>query len=145
MAERIASYVSIDGSAHACGVGACPCRVPTLSDPGETSGPWIDRIPPSRPSWRDRQYRELKKNFFSPPSKCPIDLFGPLANGRTLERLHVASLKASASIRSSLCKGLAFSLSASLISLHSTTAHRHCVAAALAERADTFKRAFAYQ
>ena len=29
-----------------------------------------------RPSWRDRQYRELKKLFFLPPSKCPIDLFG---------------------------------------------------------------------
>ena len=92
VAERIASYVSIDGSAHACGVGACPCRVPTLSDPGETSGPWIDRIPPSRPSWRDRQYRELKKYFFSPPSKCPIDLFGPLANGTELKRLHVVLL-----------------------------------------------------
>jgi len=24
--------------------------------------------------------RELKKIKFSPPSKCPIDLFGPLAN-----------------------------------------------------------------
>ena len=40
----------------------------------------------------DRQYRELKKYFFSPPSKCPIDLFGPLANGTELKRLHVVLL-----------------------------------------------------
>ena len=40
--------------------------------------------------WR-RHRRELKKIFFSPPSKCPIDLIGPLANGRILIRLHGAS------------------------------------------------------
>ena len=73
-------YVCTDGSARACGVGDNPCLVPTLGDPGETSGPRIDRIPSTRPSRRDRQYRELKKLFFSPPSKCPIDLFGPVAN-----------------------------------------------------------------
>ena len=61
---------------------------PTLSDPRETSGPRIDRIPSTRPSWRDRQYRELKKIIFSPPSKCTIDLFGPLANRTVLKRLH---------------------------------------------------------
>ena len=32
-----------------------------------------------RPSWRDRQYRELKKLLFSTPRKCPIDIFGLLA------------------------------------------------------------------
>ena len=32
-------YVSTDGSARACGVGDCPCLVPTLDDPRETSGP----------------------------------------------------------------------------------------------------------
>ena len=72
--------LAIDGSARACGIGDCPCLVSTLSDLGETSGPRIDRIPPTRPSWRDRQYRELKIIPFSAPSKCPIDLFGPVAN-----------------------------------------------------------------
>ena len=41
--------------------------------------------------WRDRQYRKLKKLFFSPLSKCPIDLFGPWANRTILRRLHGAS------------------------------------------------------
>ena len=59
----------------------------TQSDPRETSGPRNDRIPQSRPSWRDRQYRELKKLIFPAPRKCPIDLFGPVANGRILKRL----------------------------------------------------------
>ena len=77
--------------APACGVGACTCIVPTLGDPGETSGPRIDRIPPTRSPWRRRQYRELKKLFFLAPDKCPIDLFGPVANGRILKRLQVAS------------------------------------------------------
>ena len=80
MAERIASYVSTDGSARAYDVGACARLVPSLSAPRETWGPRIDRIPSTQPSWRDRQYRELKKLFFSPPSKCPIDLFRPVAN-----------------------------------------------------------------
>ena len=81
-------YVCTDGSARACGVGDNPCLVPTLGDPGETSGPRIDRIPSTRPPWWRRQYRELKKLIFSAPSKCPIDLFGPVANGRILKRLH---------------------------------------------------------
>ena len=46
--------------------------------------------PPTRPSWRDRQYRELKKSLFSPPSKCTIDLFGPLSNRMIFKQLHVA-------------------------------------------------------
>ena len=83
-------YASTDGSARACGVGDYPCLQPTLGDPGETSGPRIDRIPPTRPPWRRRQYRELKKLIFSPPRKCPIDLFGLVANGTVLERLHNA-------------------------------------------------------
>ena len=33
--------------------------------------------------------RELKKLFFSAPSKRPIDLFGPVANGTILKRLQV--------------------------------------------------------
>ena len=81
-------YVCTDGSRRACGVGACARLLPTKSDPRETSGPRTDRIPSTWPSWRDRQYRELKKIFFSPPSKCPIDLFEPLANGTILKRLH---------------------------------------------------------
>ena len=84
-------YISTDGSARACGVGDCTCPIPTKSDFRETSGPRIDGIPPTRPSWRDCQYRELKKIFFSPPSKCPIDLFGPVSNRTILKRLHVAS------------------------------------------------------
>ena len=88
-------YVSTDGSRRACGVGACPRLLPTKSDPRETSGPQIDRIPSTRPSWWDRQYRELKKLFFSPPSKCPIDLFGPVANRAILKQLHVTSRSSS--------------------------------------------------
>ena len=82
-------YVCTDGSAHACGVGDCTCLLPTLGAFGETSGPRIDRIPPTRPPWWRRQYRELKKLFFSAPRKCPIDLFGPVANGTILKRLQV--------------------------------------------------------
>ena len=70
-------YISTDGSARACGVGVCPCTVMTSSDPRETSGPRIDRIQPARPSWRRRQFRELKKLIFSAPRKCPIALCGP--------------------------------------------------------------------
>ena len=81
------SYVCTDGNRRTCAVGDCPCLVPTLGDPGETSGPRIDRIPPTRPPWWRRQYRELKKIFFSPPSMCPIDLFGPVANRTVLKRL----------------------------------------------------------
>ena len=63
----------------------------TLDDLGETAGPRIDRFPSTRPPWWRRQYRELKKLIFLAPSKCPIDLFGPLANGRILKRLHAGS------------------------------------------------------
>ena len=73
-------YVCTDGSRRACGVGDCPRLVPTPGASRETSGPRIHRIPPTRQSYWDRQYRELKKLIFSSPSKCPIDLFGPLAN-----------------------------------------------------------------
>jgi len=40
--------LAIDGSARACGVGACACIVPTLGDPRETSWAGIDRIQPAR-------------------------------------------------------------------------------------------------
>ena len=33
--------------------------------------------------------RELKKFSFPAPSTCPIDLFGLVANGTVLKRLHV--------------------------------------------------------
>ena len=89
-AKDLYSFVSTDGSARACGVGVCARLVPTLSGPRDTSGPGIDRIPPTRPPWWRRQYRELKNYFFSPPRKCPIDLFGPVANRTILEKLHVA-------------------------------------------------------
>ena len=84
-------YVCTDGSRRACGVGACARLVATLGGLGETSGPRIDRFPPTRPPWWDRQYRELKKLIFSAPRKCPIGLFGPLAHGTILERLHARS------------------------------------------------------
>ena len=78
-------YVCTDGSRRACGVGDCPCLVPTLGDLGETSGPRIDRIPPTRPPWRRRQYRDIKKLIFLARSMCPIDRFGPLANRKVLK------------------------------------------------------------
>ena len=53
------------------------------------------RTTSTRPSWWDRQYRELKKLFFSPPSKCAIDLFGPVANRAILRQLHVTSRSSS--------------------------------------------------
>ena len=92
-------YVCTDGSRRACGVGACARLVATLGAPRETSGPRIDRFPPTRPPWCRRQYRELNKLFFSAPSKCPIDLFGPVANRTALKRLQarVPSLLASVS------------------------------------------------
>ena len=93
--ERIALYVYIDGSARAFSVGACPCLASILSDLRETSGPRIDRIQSARPSWRDRQYRELKKVFFFAPSKCRIDLSGPWANRTLRKRLHGAALRIS--------------------------------------------------
>ena len=80
-------YVCTDGSRRACGVGACARLVATLGAPRETSGPRIDRFPPTRPPWRRRQFRELKKLIFLAPSKCPIDLFGLLANGTILKQL----------------------------------------------------------
>ncbi len=88
---RACLYVCTDGSRRACGVGACARLVATKSDPRETSGPRIDRIPPTRPSSRDRQYRELKKLIFSAPIKRPTDLFGPVANRTILKQLHARS------------------------------------------------------
>ena len=38
----------------------------------EATGPRIDRIPLARPPWWRRQYRELKKYFFSPPVSVPL-------------------------------------------------------------------------
>ena len=75
---------------RACGLGARARLVATLGGLRETSGPRIDGIPSTRPPWWRRQYRELKKIRFLTPSKCPIDLFGPVANGTILKRLHAA-------------------------------------------------------
>ena len=72
LAGDLYRYVSADGSARACGIGDCTCLVPTLCDPGETSGPRIDRFPSTRPPWWRRQYRELKKLFFRPPVSVPL-------------------------------------------------------------------------
>ena len=49
-------------------------------------------MPPTHPPWWRRQYRELKKLLFSRPSKCPIDLFGPVANGTILKQPQARSL-----------------------------------------------------
>ena len=95
-------YVCTDGSARACGVGDNPCLVPTLCDPGETSGPRIDRIPSTHPPWWRRQYRELKKLIFLAPSKCSIDLFGPVANRTMLKQMHVVRLLVSLHAASSI-------------------------------------------
>ena len=70
----------------ACAVGDCPRPVATPGDLGETSGPRIDWIPPTRPPWWRRQYRDIKKLIFSAPRKCPIAVFGPVANRTVLER-----------------------------------------------------------
>ena len=107
-------YVCTDGSRRACGVGACACIVQTLSELRETSGPRIDRIPLARPTPLARQYRELKKLIFLAPSKCPIDLFGPLAHGRILKRLHARS-----GLRASVLPALAGTRRASFCWTHS--------------------------
>ena len=62
----------------------------------ETSGPRIDRFPLARPPWPWAAGRpRIKKKEFSAPSTCPIDLFGPVANGTILKRLHAAFALAS--------------------------------------------------
>ena len=73
-------YVSTDGSGRARGIGAYLRLVPTLCDLRETSGPRIDRIPPTRPPWWRRQYRDIKKLMCSAHRKCPIGLCGPVSN-----------------------------------------------------------------
>ena len=89
---------SYSGSGGVGGVGDCTCKLATKSGPWETSGPQIDRIPSTRPSWRDRQYRELKKIiFFAPPVIVPlisldanvhISLTTTVRIGRRTLRLH---------------------------------------------------------
>ncbi len=81
-AQRTLGDVSYSRSG---GVGDCPRLIPTLGDPWETAGPRIDRIPLMRPPWWRRRYRELKI-FFSPPSKCRIDIIGLLANRTMFKR-----------------------------------------------------------
>ena len=66
-AQRTMGDESDVGSGGALGVGDYPCLVATIGDLGESPGPRIDRIPPTRPPWWRRQYRELKKLFFRPP------------------------------------------------------------------------------
>ena len=69
MVRELVDYAPSPG---ARGVGACARLLPTKSDPRETSGPQIDRIPSTRPSWRDRQYRELKKKKNRPPVSAQL-------------------------------------------------------------------------
>ena len=63
-------YITLE-SGGVGGVGDYPCLVPTLGNLGETSGPRIDRIPPTRPPWWRRQYRELNFFLFRPPISVP--------------------------------------------------------------------------
>ena len=91
-AEHLSSYVSTAGSAprmrrrRLSMSSTDPRRLPRdhraknrqdSTDAAVHAGPVISRI---------------KNYFFSPPRKCPIDLFGPVANGRILKRLHAASI-----------------------------------------------------
>ena len=85
IAQRTLGDVSYSGSG---GVGDCTRPVPTPRDLRGTSGPRIDRIPSTRPPWRDRQYRDIKKLIFLVPSKCPIDRFELVSNRTVLKRLH---------------------------------------------------------
>ena len=78
--------VSEAGSGGASGLADYTLLLPTLSDLRETSGPRIDSIPLARLT---TSAPRIKKLFFLPPSKCPIDLFGPVSNRTILKRLHV--------------------------------------------------------
>ena len=80
IAQRTMGDVSYSRSGGVGGAGDCARLLATLGDFGETSGPRIDRIPPTHPPRRRRQYRDIQKLIFLAASKCPIDLFGPLAN-----------------------------------------------------------------
>ena len=84
-------YVCTDGSRRACGVGACARLVATLGAPRETTGPRIDRFPPTRPSWWRRHYRDIQKLIFLAPRSRPICLLGPLTDRTMLKWLQVAS------------------------------------------------------
>jgi hypothetical protein len=72
IAQRTLGDISYTGSGGLGGTGDCTRPLPTKNDSRETSGPRIDRIPPTRPPWWRRQYRELKKNFFRPPGSVPL-------------------------------------------------------------------------
>ena len=87
---RTCSYVCVTGTHCVCGTGDCTRLAPTLSDPRETSGPRIDRIPLARLT---TSAPRIKKLFFSPSSKRSIDLFGPVSNRTILKQLHVVSQK----------------------------------------------------
>ncbi len=60
-------YVSTDGRARVCGVGACACKVTTSTDLREASGPRVDRIPLARPTTLARRHREINYFFFWAP------------------------------------------------------------------------------
>ena len=80
------SYVGSDGVG---GVGDCPRLIPTRKRPpgdlrATTRQDSTDAAVMVGPS-----ISRIKKILFSAPSTCPIDLFGPLANGKILKRLHV--------------------------------------------------------
>ena len=89
VARELVDYAPSPG---ACGVGDCARLLTTLGDPGETFGPRIDRIPQARPPCGvGGRAPRIKKIPFPAPSKCPIDLFGPVANRTILKRLHERS------------------------------------------------------
>ena len=81
------SFVCGGGSTRVYGVGDCTRLIPTLSVPQR------DLRTTNRPhSWTPARLTtsapRIKKIIFSPPSKRPIDLFGPVANRTILKQLH---------------------------------------------------------
>ena len=69
IAQRTLGDVSYSGSG---GVGDCPRLISTLGDPRETSGPRIDRIPLTRPSWWRRQLATQEIYCFWHPVRGPL-------------------------------------------------------------------------
>ena len=68
-AQRNLLILCTDGSRRARGVGDCPCLVPTVSDPGETSGPRIDRIPTDALAMAASSISRIKKIIFLAPQE----------------------------------------------------------------------------
>ena len=103
--ERLVDYAPSPG---ACAVSDCTRLITDPNNSRETSWAGIDRIKPARPPspWRCHRPR-IKKFPFSAPSTCPIDLFGPLANGTILKRLHTRSSLLASVLHTASCRAAA--------------------------------------